>query len=125
MDTRRCGRRCSTSGSGAPGSAARTCARCAPRSPGPSRGPTLRRGRSLDVLRRMRLGHRDLVKLDLLEGRLREVGCGERERLDALADELAPIVSRYVSNSPTRALVVVAGDHGFAFGAHDDPHTAH
>ena len=93
----------------------------------PEHETSIVRGRSLDVLRRMRLGHRDLVKLDLIEGRLRDAGCGERERLDGLADEIAPIVSRYVSSSPTRALVVVAGDHGFAFGAHDEPqaHGAH
>lgn len=77
------------------------------------------RGRSLDVLRRIRLGHRDVVKLDLLEGRLRDSGPKERERLDGLADELTPILSKYVSSSKPRALVVIAGDHGFTFGDED------
>jgi hypothetical protein len=80
------------------------------------------RGRSLDVLRRMRLGHRDLVKLDLLEGRLRESGPAEGPRLAALADELAPILARYVASSKPRALIVVAGDHGFTFGGPDAHH---
>jgi hypothetical protein len=78
------------------------------------------RGRSLDVLRRVRLGHRDLVKLDLLEGRLRDAGAGENTRLDALADEVAPILSRYVVSSKPRAMVVIAGDHGFSFGDPED-----
>jgi hypothetical protein len=80
------------------------------------------RGRSLDVLRRMRLGHRDVVKLDLLEGRLRDAGPAEKTRLDALADEVAPVLSRYVATSTSRALVVIAGDHGFTFqdSWHDD-----
>jgi hypothetical protein len=80
------------------------------------------RGRSLDVLRRMRLGHRDVVKLDLLEARLRDAGSAEKTRLDSLADELTPILSRYVATSTSRALVVVAGDHGFTFqdGWHDE-----
>src|SRR5690606_26474323 len=50
--------------------------------------------RSLDVLRRMRLGHRDVVKLDLIEGRLRDAGAAEGTRLDALADEVTPIVAK-------------------------------
>ena len=81
----------------------------------PERETSIIRGRSLDVLRRMRLGHRDAVKLDLLEGRLRDAGVPERERLDALAAEVTPILARYIESSPTRALVVVAGDHGFSF----------
>ena len=81
----------------------------------PEKETSIIRGRSLDVLRRMRLGHRDVVKLDLLEGRLRDAGGPERERLDSLASELAPIVARYVASLPMRTLVVVAGDHGFAF----------
>lgn len=86
----------------------------------PERETAIVRGRSLDVLRRVRLGHRDLVKLDLLEGRLRDAGAAETTRLDALADELTPILSRYVATSKPRALVVIAGDHGFAFGDPDD-----
>lgn len=77
--------------------------------------------RSLDVLRRMRLGHRDVVKLDLVEGKLRDAGAAEGTRLDALADEIAPIVGKYVASSKPRALVVVAGDHGFSFGDPDEP----
>lgn len=86
----------------------------------PERETSIVRGRSLDVLRRMRLGHRDVVKLDLLEGRLRDAGAGERTRLDALADELSPILGRYIVSNKPRALVVVAGDHGFAFGDADE-----
>lgn len=86
----------------------------------PERETAIVRGRSLDVLRRMRLGHRDVVKLDLLEGRLRDPGAGERTRLDGLADELSPILGRYIRTSSARAMVVIAGDHGFAFGDADE-----
>jgi hypothetical protein len=86
----------------------------------PERETATVRGRSLDVLRRMRLGHRDVVKLDLLEGRLRDAGAGERTRLDALADELTPILAKYIRQNSARAMVVVAGDHGFAFGDADE-----
>lgn len=81
----------------------------------PEKETSIARGRSLDVLRRTRIGHRDVLKLDLLEGRLREQGPNERDRLDALAAELAPIVGRVIESSPMRTLVVVAGDHGFTF----------
>lgn len=86
----------------------------------PDRETSIVRGRSLDVLRRMRLGHRDVVKLDLLEGRLRDAGAGERTRLDALADELTPILGKYIVSNKARAMVVIAGDHGFAFGDADE-----
>lgn len=86
----------------------------------PERETAIVRGRSLDVLRRVRLGHRDVVKLDLLEGRLRDAGAAEHTRLDALADELTPILSKYVGSSKPRAMVVIAGDHGFSFGDPDD-----
>lgn len=82
----------------------------------PERETAIVRGRSLDVLRRTRLGHRDLLKLDLLEGRLRDPGASEATRLEGLADELTPIVERLVHSTPTRTLVVIAGDHGFTFG---------
>jgi len=86
----------------------------------PERETSTIRGRSLDVLRRTRLGHRDVVKLDVLEGRLRDAGAGERTRLDALADEVAPILGRYITQNKPRAMVVIAGDHGFAFGDVDE-----
>lgn len=82
----------------------------------PERETSIVRGRSLDVLRRTRLGHRDLLKLDLLEGRLRDPGASESTRLDGLADELTPLLERFVQGTANRTLVVIAGDHGFSFG---------
>ena len=79
------------------------------------------RGRSLDVMRRTRVGHRDVLKLDLIEGRLRESGAGERDRLESLAAELTPILARAIETSSMRTLVVVAGDHGFRFGDDGEP----
>jgi hypothetical protein len=71
------------------------------------------RGRALEVLRRLRLGHRDVLKLDLLEARLRDGGDGERARLHAHADELSRVLARAVGAATSRTLVVIAGDHGF------------
>jgi hypothetical protein len=47
------------------------------------------RGQNARSLRRVKVGHRDLLKLDLVEARLMEPGAHEAERLDDLADELA------------------------------------
>ncbi len=75
------------------------------------------RGRSIDILRRTRIGHRDVLKLDTIEGRIREAGASEHTRLEALADEVSGSVERLIRTSLPRTLVVVVGDHGFTFGA--------
>ena len=82
----------------------------------PERETAIVRGRSLDVLRRTRLGHRDVLKLDLLEGKLRDAGPPEAERVDELASLLSPILARAITSAQQRSLVVIAGDHGFTFG---------
>jgi hypothetical protein len=82
----------------------------------PERETAIVRGRSLDVLRRTRLGHRDVLKLDLIEGKIRDQGPTEAERIDELASLLAPILARAISSAQQRSLVVIAGDHGFTFG---------
>jgi hypothetical protein len=82
----------------------------------PERETAIVRGRSLDVLRRTRLGHRDALKLDLIEGKIREAGATEGERVEDLASLLSPILARAVSSAQQRSLVVIAGDHGFTFG---------
>jgi hypothetical protein len=82
----------------------------------PERETAIVRGRSLDVLRRTRLGHRDVLKLDLIEGKIRDQGPTEAERVDELASLLAPILARSITGAQQRSLVVIAGDHGFTFG---------
>lgn len=78
------------------------------------------RGRAVGTLRRERAGARELMKLDLVEARLRTAGPGYEERLDALADEVAPVLSRYLESLPPRTLLFIFGDHGFRLGRSQD-----
>ncbi|MFI5301116.1 MAG: hypothetical protein ACHREM_23780, partial [Polyangiales bacterium] len=80
----------------------------------PERETEIVRGRSLDVLRRMRIGHRDVLKLDRIEGWLRQPGPSEGARIDQMAMDLSPLFEAHLSKTPARTLVVIAGDHGFA-----------
>ncbi|HMJ50995.1 MAG TPA: hypothetical protein VK540_02940 [Polyangiaceae bacterium] len=71
------------------------------------------RGRASPTLRRIKLGGRDVLKLDLVQARLHEAGPPLPERLDALADEVATVVAAHARNLPPRSLMLVFGDHGF------------
>jgi hypothetical protein len=71
------------------------------------------RGRAVATLRRERLGTREVMKLDLVEARLRNAGPAYDERLDAIADEVATVLCRYLESLPPRTLLFVFGDHGF------------
>jgi hypothetical protein len=72
------------------------------------------RGRMASTLRRIKAGHRELLKLDVVESRLSEPADGvESDRLDALADETARALGAYMGRLPARTLVMVFGDHGF------------
>lgn len=77
--------------------------------------PTIERGRGVNTLRRERVGARDVMKLDLVEARLRNAGPPAIERLDTIADEAAPILVRFIESLPPRTLLYVFGDHGFRF----------
>ena len=71
------------------------------------------RGRTSATLRRIKVGGRDLLKLDVVESRLRESGPPLAERLDAIAEEVAVAVSAHARSLPARSLMFVFGDHGF------------
>ena len=71
------------------------------------------RGRVSATLRRIRLGNRDLLKLDAVEARLRESGPPLLSRLDALADEVATVLAAHARSLSPRTLMFVFGDHGF------------
>lgn len=94
------------------------------RDPGPDsdREPVVQRGKSVTTLRRVRIGQRDLVKLDVVEARLREAGPGFDERMSAIADEVSGVVVRFAESLSPRTLLFVFGDHGFAMDA-DGPDT--
>jgi hypothetical protein len=72
------------------------------------------RGRMATTLRRIKAGHRELLKLDVVESRLSEPSDGiETARLDDLADDTARALGSYMKRLPARTLVMVFGDHGF------------
>lgn len=71
------------------------------------------RDRHVTIPRRIRVGHRDLVKIDLVEARMREHGPALPERLEQLAEEAAAATLRHAETLPERTLLVVFGDHGF------------
>ena len=72
------------------------------------------RGRMATTLRRIKAGHRELLKLDVVESRLSEPADGsETARLDDLADDTARALGAYMKRLPARTLVMVFGDHGF------------
>ena len=72
------------------------------------------RGRMATTLRRIKAGHRELLKLDVVESRLSEPADGsETTRLDDLADDAARALGSYMKRLPARSLVMVFGDHGF------------
>ncbi len=72
------------------------------------------RGRMATTLRRIKAGHRELLKLDVVESRVSEPADGsESDRLDDLADETASALGSYMKRLPARTLVMIFGDHGF------------
>jgi len=75
--------------------------------------PEIARGRAIATLRRERVGSREVMKLDLVEARLRNAGAPYEERLDAIADEVATVLARFLESLPPRTLLFVFGDHGF------------
>ncbi|KYF66147.1 hypothetical protein BE15_00945 [Sorangium cellulosum] len=75
--------------------------------------PAIARGRAVATLRRERVGSRELMKLDLVEARLRAAGPPFAERIEAIAEEVADVVARFMDSLPPRTLLLVFGDHGF------------
>jgi hypothetical protein len=81
------------------------------------------RGRAVATVRRERIGSREVMKLDLLEARLRAAGASYEDRLESLAEEVAQVTVRYVETLPPRTLLFVFGDHGFRLPATPDGRT--
>lgn len=76
------------------------------------------RGRSAEVVRRLRVGSREVYKLDLVPAMLASLGDepGAEDVVGALehvADAVADAVVRHIEALPPRTLLLVAGDHGF------------
>ncbi len=71
------------------------------------------RGRAAATLRRIRAGHRELLKLDIIESAISVPGAPLVERLDALADETAEALGEHLLKQSPRTLVLIFADHGF------------
>ncbi len=72
------------------------------------------RGRSAAVPRRIKAGHREVMKLDLVEARVAEQNPVTPAVLDAVAAEVAESIAAHFGRLRERTLAVVFGDHGFA-----------
>ncbi|MBM4361333.1 MAG: hypothetical protein FJ104_01540, partial [Deltaproteobacteria bacterium] len=71
------------------------------------------RGNKAGTLRRLKAGHRELLKLDIVEARIAEPGGPSAARLEAVADEVADRLALHFDGLAPRTLVMVFGDHGF------------
>lgn len=75
------------------------------------------RGRAAATPRRIRAGHRELLKLDLVAARLANRSPLDPKDLETLATELAESLTHCLRRLPPRTLAFVFGDHGFALDA--------
>jgi hypothetical protein len=73
------------------------------------------RGRAAEVVRRMRVGSREIGKLDLVASMLDAANRGGdvTGALGAIGVATAEALARHVSTLPARTLVFIVGDHGF------------
>jgi len=71
------------------------------------------RGRTASTLRRIRIGGREVHKLDVIQADLTASGLPEPQRLDALAQAAAYPLIQLATTLPARTLMFVFGDHGF------------
>jgi hypothetical protein len=72
------------------------------------------RGRKASMIRRLKTGHREVLKLDVVAARITEPGGAEPHGFDAIADEVAARIAAHFEGLQPRTLVMVFGDHGFA-----------
>jgi hypothetical protein len=71
------------------------------------------RGRAAEVVRRLRVGSRELYKLDLVPAMLEGKGHDVFGSLPEIAEATAEAIARHVSTLQPRTLLFVVGDHGF------------
>jgi hypothetical protein len=72
------------------------------------------RGRSSEHVRRIRVGPRELHKLDLVESRVQSARQEVVGALPEIADAAAEVIARHADTLAPRTLLFVFGDHGFA-----------
>jgi hypothetical protein len=82
------------------------------------------RGDAAKALRRLKAGHREILKLDVVESTLAEPGGPLLERLQEVAEQAGQALAKHFSTLPPRTLVVTFGDHGFVMDPLADGTTA-
>jgi hypothetical protein len=71
------------------------------------------RGRTAEYVRRLRVGPREIHKLDLVEARLNAARGQVLRALPEIAESTAEIVARHAETLSPHTLLFVFGDHGF------------
>jgi hypothetical protein len=77
------------------------------------REPEPMRGRTVETIRRVKIGSRDVYKLDLGEARLRDATTHALAALPGIAEAIADVIARHAATLAARTLLFVFGDHGF------------
>jgi|HubBroStandDraft_2_1064218.scaffolds.fasta_scaffold08857_3 hypothetical protein len=72
------------------------------------------RARTSDYVRRLRVGPRELHKLDVVEARLEAARGGVQRALPETAERAAEAIARHALTLPPHTLLFVFGDHGFS-----------
>jgi len=73
---------------------------------------------TLPSIEPLRVGNRNLLKLDHIPGDLARSAEPEAARIERLARELADVIVPWMREQPPETLMVVFGDHGFHWQAH-------
>jgi hypothetical protein len=75
------------------------------------------RGRSAEVVRRLRVGSREIYKFDFVPAMLTQMAEKTPAQIVAsfhdVAESVAESLARHFASLPARTLVLVVGDHGF------------
>jgi hypothetical protein len=71
------------------------------------------RGRTAETIRRVKIGSRDVYKLDACEARIREAASDAITAVPAVAETVADVIARHAGSLPARTLLFIFGDHGF------------
>ncbi|HEY1954899.1 MAG TPA: hypothetical protein VGH28_04790 [Polyangiaceae bacterium] len=79
------------------------------------RDPEPMRDRTADTVRRMRIGSRDLFKLDSIETSLAAAGDAAHAALEDVSEDAARAIAKHLRAQGDRTLLFVFGDHGFRF----------
>jgi hypothetical protein len=79
------------------------------------------RGRTAQTIRRVKIGSRDVYRLDLCDVRIREAGERVLPLMPSIASDVAATLAKHASTLAPRTLLFVFGDHGFTIARDGTP----